>query len=70
MRPFLFEVAMTMFKRQGRSIKEGLEKVNADIDAQADKSVEELKQSKWTGMMLIGAVVMAVLLVCLTILFA
>ena len=61
---------MTMFKRQGRSIKEGLEKVNADIDAQADKSVEELKQSKWTGMMLIGAVVMAVLLVCLTILFA
>ena len=61
---------MTMFKRQGRSIKEGLEKVNANIDAQADKGIEELTQSKWTGMMLISAVVVAVLLVCLTILFA
>ncbi|WP_025039861.1 hypothetical protein [Nitrosospira briensis] len=54
---------MTMFQRKRiRIIKEELEKQNAAVDASADKLLDKLKASKWTAVVLLGAVLLAIAL--------
>ncbi len=40
--------------------EEEMEKVNAEMDTQADSFLDKLKASKWTAAILLGAAVIAI----------
>ncbi len=51
---------MTQFQR--KRIKEEIERQNAAADAGADRLLDRLRASKWTGAILLAAVIVIVVL--------
>lgn len=58
---FFMGGCMTMFQRKRiRDIREEMDRKNAAADAGADRLLDKLRASKWTGMLLLAAAVIVI----------